>query len=402
LTLQDLLALGALVVGLVAVPASLVTYRDARRGRRAQALRHTLTALPRRLPRLIDLHRRAAAGRWTIIGLDLLVRPGWIPDVPYPLADVTLHHERAPQPDPAEARRRAAAVFADLRLGPTGRYSGVLRDVAGMTSLFDGRIYRPIEIDVRHNRLAISVTAGSYFDMLDTSEVLALESALHSNDGELGREPYRRFLDDPFDLSNRVACLGIGTLTVRVDGNRSTFFLHHRDPQRVAGSADLVGVVPAGEFTPSDISAEAMENDLDLWHTVMREYAEEFLGAEDAQGQGSRWIDYDDEPPYRELQEGLAGGAVRISVLGIGLEPLTWKPQLLTVCRIDAACFDAVFGQMVQRNDEGRLLVGRGSGLPFDEQTVERYASSTSTAPTARDTLRLAWRHRTHLGIGPS
>ncbi|OLT23765.1 hypothetical protein BJF78_31540 [Pseudonocardia sp. CNS-139] len=316
---------------------------------------------------------------------------------PYPLAEITVR-AAGPGPDPEAGRRRAAAVLAGPR---HARYSAVLRTAGGMTSLFDGRIYRPLRIETVAGRLAITVTDGSYFDFLDTSDVLGLETELGRRGDRPGREPYRRFLRDPFDLANRVASLGIGVLTVRAAGERCTFFLHHRDPRHVAGSADLVAVVPAGEFAPSDISAEAVDNDRDLWRTVMREYAEEFLGAEDAQGRGARWIDYDGEPPYRDLQDGLATGAVRVSVLGLGLEPLTWKPQLLTVCRIEAPLFDAVFGAMVRRNEEGTLLVGRGRGLPFDERTVTRYVSSPATAPSTRDTLRLAWRHRHHLGIGP-
>ncbi|MBM0230642.1 hypothetical protein JNW91_01360 [Micromonospora sp. STR1_7] len=57
-------------------------------------------------------------------------------------------------------------------------------------------------------------------------------------------------------------------------------------------------------------------------------------------------------------------------MLGLRLSPLTWRPELLTVCIIDAEVFDAVLKNMVRKGLKGTLVVGReGQGLPFDQKT---------------------------------
>jgi hypothetical protein len=67
---------------------------------------------------------------------------------------------------------------------------------------------------------------------------------------------------------------------------------------------------------------------------------------------------------------------------------------------IEAEQFDLIFGGMVLRTGEGIILAGpHHEGLPFNRETVTRYADSLNTRSAARACLMLAWRHRQHLGI---
>jgi hypothetical protein len=288
-----------------------------------------------------------------------------------------------------------------LQLGDITNYSTALTRVAGMTSLFDGKIYRLVDADLKSDSKQMAFTESSYFAYLDSSEVLAFETArVASKRWPSGRKTHRRHLADPFDFRNRVVGLGIDTLTIRSCGDKAGFFLHRRDPSRVVNNAGQIGLIPAGEFTPSDLSIETTENDFDLWKNIMREYAEEFLGFVDAQGQGGRWLDYVKEAPYRQLADAKARGKLKVKVLGLGLDPLPWKPELLTVCVIEAQSFDAIFGRMVRRNSEGLILAGGGKeGLPFDAVTIERYCKDDDISLNAKACLQLAWRFRADLRL---
>lgn len=195
----------------------------------------------------------------------------------------------------------------------------------------------------------------------------------------------RRRIADPFDLTNRVASLGILTLIIKRGRLGPTFLMHKRSGRFVVGDA-VDHVVPAGEFTPSDISLRAVEEDLDLWRNMAREYAEELLGMPDAQGQGGRRLDYVGATPYREMYAALAADKVRVRAFGVGLDPLTFKPELLTVAVFDESVFDAVFPQPLQGSVEGVII----EDIPFNRESVNQYISSPSTRHGAKACLELA------------
>ena len=62
--------------------------------------------------------------------------------------------------------------------------------------------------------------------------------------------------------------------------------MHRRDKDNVTEAPEVMHVVPAGEFTPSDIGLQAVRRDFDLWRNIVREYVEEFLDVEEAYGKG--------------------------------------------------------------------------------------------------------------------
>jgi hypothetical protein len=401
MTLQDWVAIGALVSGVLALPAARAAVLSSRNSDREDEFRAQFATLRRDQPQLTQLLLDGAPEPWRLPDFPMLGKPGWVPDAPFDLDEVSMKWEDTTETD-VEASRSAAKVIRSLRLGRVTDYSSALTKIAGLTDLFDGKIYRLLDAALSSNNRSLAFTESSYFAYLDTSEVLAFEAALRASARKRidGRNTHRRRLVDPFDFRNRVASLGIDTLTIRADRDSAGFFLHHRDPKRVVNNSGLIGVTPSGEFTPSDVSSEAVANDFDLWKNIMREYAEELLGAEDAQGQGGRWIDYAAESPYRELNEARAAGLLTVKVLGLGVDPLPWKPELLTVCVIDAVAFDVIFAKMVKQNDEGLIITGKGrEGLPFDAATIRRYCDDKNISPNARACLELSWKSRAELGL---
>jgi hypothetical protein len=402
LTLQDVLTAGALLVALLALPSAWISSRAAKRSNGAEVFLAHSRSLREEQSSLAACVFERSPQDWRDGGIPMLARPEWIPSAPFDLEDLVIAWKEADDGQEVEKARRAAArVLSPLQIAPISRYSDALVQIAGISALFDGTVYRLLDVDLASDAKRMLFTSSSYFPYLDTCEVLAFEAELRRSAGKRidGRGTLRRELVDPFELRNRVTILGINALTVRVENDRARFFLHRRNPKQVVNNSGLLGLIPAGEFAPSDVSSEARLNDFNIWRNIMREYAEELLGADDAQGQGGRWIDYANTFPYRELEQARARGNLRIKILGLGIDPLTWKPELLTICLIEAKEFDSIFTPVPNRNDEGTILTGNGDGLPFNVRTVAQYCTESAISPNAKAALQLAWQFRTELGL---
>jgi hypothetical protein len=68
--------------------------------------------------------------------------------------------------------------------------------------------------------------------------------------------------------------------------------MHRRDGAKVAVAMNVTNVAPAGEFQPHSDVLPVWRADLNMWHNVMREYAEELLGLPESMGQGGTVINY--------------------------------------------------------------------------------------------------------------
>lgn len=364
--------------------------------------------------------------------IPLLVKPGWIPEIPLALDQVRL--EWQPLEESEELSRRSLDVAREKtqRYWPRSRdlkdtYHEVIRriEVPNPDLFYDGSSFRLLEIttqlpvdDARSGsegggpgRVVMRFGPGRYFDALDTTDVIGYETALLSVSASRRafrrridpmRGAYREWLNTPFNLDRRCAIPGVCTLTIRRSNSGSTFILHERNPERVALAQGVTHVTPAGEFQPKNLSATARRSDLNIWANIAREYAEELLGLEQARGQpldtqsGERY-----EKAVRTLTAAHTSGAVAVRYLGVGLDPLTWKPEILTVAIFDAAVFDEAFADIVHENDEGRLVFAderMRAGIPFRAEDV-RHHSYGRMLTAGQACLRLAWRHRAILGI---
>ena len=126
-------------------------------------------------------------------------------------------------------------------------------------------------------------------------------------------------------------------------------------------------VIPVGIFQPSGDAPWNEANDFDLWRGMLREFAEELLGADEDHGSERAPIDYDRWPFARAMTDALRDGRIRAYCLGLGADPLTFALDLLTAVVIDAPLYDELFGELAERNAEGTVLKPR----PFDEATID-------------------------------
>jgi hypothetical protein len=344
-----------------------------------------------------------------IPGTRLLARPGWIPDRPVPLQHVQLTWAAEA---PAAPISGAAAELDRIRPlrddgTPYRRYADAVASLA-RPRLFENRVcYRLLDVDSNANRPSLTFGPGTYFDVINICEAAAHEFTASQMDGhvaEAAATPFRAAVGDPTDLGRRPVMAATSTMTIRLD--RATgdaeFVLHWRDPAKVASGGGLYQVMPVGMFQPSHDAPWNEANDFDLWRSISRELSEELLGSTEDYGSSTQPIDYDAWDFYRALRHAREQGRLRVFWLGLGIDPLTYVTDMLTVAVFDADLFDQTFQRLVTTNDEGHRVeledgTGRASGIPFRADQIMRLTHDEPMQPAGAALLHLAWKHRAEL-----
>jgi hypothetical protein len=338
----------------------------------------------------------------------LLCHKEWIPDRPLGLDEVKLSWTERPPPPAVDGSEPASAHVRPERADGE-RYRTYADALAALDppALFENRpSYRLLVAHLAGAMGRLDLTRGRYFDGVDIGEALAHELAAWDSDPHPAgapRLPLRDLIGDPCDLSRRSAMPAITTLTLRwAAAGDASFLLHRRDPAQVTHAGGLYQVIPVGIFQPADDNPASEQNDLSLWRSMAREFSEELLATgEDYQHLGSP-LDYDPWPFYRELSTACKTGRLRVSCLGVGVDPLTLAVDILTTAVFDSDLFDTTFDRLVTANAEGCVIASQGAvgapGLPFTSEAVDRFGSGAEPMQAAGAAiLQLAWRHRNSL-----
>ena len=361
-----------------------------------------------------ELAVRAAVGyprETRLAGTPLLAPPAWRLPAPVPLDGIRLEFRPdAPRPDLPDLAALAPHLLPERADGTRyRRYSDVVTALAA-PSVFENRpIYRLVDANLADKsgpRLVFG--RGRFFDGVDAGgaaghEFAAAElarpvglaehdPAARTGSGTAARCPYRAALGGPTGLARRSATLAVSALTLRYDrsAGTATFPLHYRHPGKVSHAGGLYQVIPVGVFQPSGEAPWNEANDFSLWRGLLREYAEELLGADEDYGSERAPIDYAAWPLARVMTDALADGRVRAWCVGVGADPLTFALDLLAVVVIDAPVYDDLFGDLVDANAEGRVIRPR----PFDEPSVTELLNDTPLQAAAAALLTLALAHR--------
>jgi hypothetical protein len=348
---------------------------------------------------------RAAAGYPAadrVAGTPLLAPPAWRPRIPVPLGDVRLEfREHAPAPRVTDAAGIAPALLPARADGTRyRRYSDVVRELAS-PAIFENRsTYRLLDVDLAGERPHLTFTRGRFFDGVDVGGPAAHEftkAALPRGDGPPATPRQdalrlRHAIGNPWDPAARPAGIAVSALTLRHDraAGTASFPLHWRDPARVGHAGGMYQVIPVGIFQPSGEAPWNEANDFDLWRGMLREFAEELLGADEDHGSERAPIDYDRWPFARAMTDALRDGRIRAYCLGLGADPLTFALDLLTAVVIDAPLYDELFGELAERNAEGTVLKPR----PFDEPTIAELIANEPVQAAGAALLYLAIAHR--------
>jgi hypothetical protein len=360
--------------------------------------RHELTEAASRL--------YPAAARVGTTGL--LCREGWIPDRPLELDEVKLTWTERPPPPAVDGGEPASAHVRPERAD--GEHYRTYADALAALdppALFENRpSYRLLAAHLTGGKGRLDLTRGRYFDGVNIGEALSHELAARDSDPQPAGAPglpLRDLIGDPCDLPRRSAMPAITTLTLRrATPGDASFLLHRRDPAKVTHAGGLYQVIPVGIFQPADGNPASEQNDLSLWRSMAREFSEELLAtSEDYQHLGSP-LNYDRWPFYRQLSTARKTGRLRVSCLGLGVDPLTLAVDILTTAVFDSDLFDTTFDGLVAANAEGRVIASQGAscapGVPFTSEAVDRFAGGAEPMQAAgAATLQLAWRHRNSL-----
>jgi hypothetical protein len=148
-----------------------------------------------------------------------------------------------------------------------------------------------------------------------------------------------------------------------------------------------------GDGQPSGEAPHNERNDFSLWRCMIREFAEELCGYSEEYGSEAHPIDYPAWPFAQRLNRAIDDGQLHIWCLGLGVDPLTYATDLLTVAVLDSTIFDELFSTTPRDNAEGKLLPAQ----EFDPEVINRLTTREPMQAAGAATLRLAWRHRDHL-----
>jgi hypothetical protein len=326
-----------------------------------------------------------------VAGTGLLAAPSWRPAAPIPLRDISLVSGTEPAvPDVETLRNRAAELLPD----GYRRYSDAMRALAAPTVFENRRTYRLTGAAFDGGTPGLAFSRGRYFDSIDLGEAAAHEFAAAS----LGSDPVglRAAISDPCDLRRRPVNLAISTLTLRRSRRtgRASFLLHWRDPAKVGHAGGMLQVVPVGVFQPSGEASWNEANDFSLWRCAVREFAEELGGHGEDYDSEKGPVDYDGWPFARRMTAALDAGEITAWCLGLGVDPLSYAADLLTVVVLDDEIFGELFGMSSaagpEHNAEGVVLAAR----PFDSDTVSRAVRTEPMQAAGAAVLALAWAQR--------
>jgi hypothetical protein len=325
----------------------------------------------------------------------LLSTPLWLPHEPIPLDHIKLQYTHAEEFDGI-----TGAEPIVQRLLPTradgARYRTYSDAVAALAApaIFENRsTYRLLRADLQTNPYMI-FGSGHYFDGIDVGDAVAHEFTAATL-SEIATQDLRTAIGDPCNPARRLMNAAISTLTLRCDRavGAVTFPLHRRDGDRVGHAGGMYQVLPVGVFQPAGEEPWNTTNDFSLWRCVVRELAEELRGDAEDYDSHRGPIDYAAWPFAHQLTRALDTAQVHAFCLGIGVDPLTFATDILTVVTIDAPLYDELFGEIADANTEGSIT----PVVPFTTQTIERYASTEPMQAAGAGLLRLAWRHRSIL-----
>ncbi len=328
-------------------------------------------------------------------GTPLLSTPLWLPDEPIPLDHIKLQYTPAEKFDGITGTEPIVQRLLPTRADGTKyrTYSDAVATLAA-PAIFENRsTYRLIRANLRSNPYMI-FGSGHYFDGIDLGDAVAHEFTAATL-SEIVTQDLRTAIGDPHNPTRRLMNVAISTLTLRCDraAGAVTFPLHRRDGARVGHAGGMYQVLPVGIFQPAGEEPWNTANDFSLWRCIIRELAEELRGDVEDYDTHRGSIDYDTWSFAHQLTRALDTAQVHAFCLGIGVDPLTFATDILTVVTIDAPMYDELFGDIADTNTEGMII----PVVPFTAQTVERYTSIEPMQAAGAGLLRLAWRHRSTL-----
>ena len=280
-------------------------------------------------------------------------------------------------------------------------------------------------IEVKDDSVEMTVEMGNYDDFYNTCVFLLYELThdvfVNGNQKVLvdlkgnGKQLRYRKKIDTRSFDNRFASIGINTLTilknvpvdyldrdaikkdkdrdekdrmfdegkhVRKDCDKRDYFIMHIRGNDVAEGPGLYHVVPAGSYQPTEIKEgqKTVYRNMDPASTVIKEFAEEVLkegGSNDLVSEG--WLNAIREKMVHKLY-----------FLGIALEPVNLKTEMLSVLVIDVEktnCSEVNIIESIFHFEED--VEGKIKLMPLEKMYFDQFSDNLRTAPAGKAILGL-------------
>jgi hypothetical protein len=271
------------------------------------------------------------------------------------------------------------------------------------------------------NGIKLSFRKAYYFDYIDCGELLALElirefrfvgeadrlRILRANPtSAVTRDLFRKLdkrlklrslLGEWCDVGRRPSVAGVNMLTVFQDRDtgEATFPMMKRS-SLIGSAAGTVHVIPAGEFQPTSDAPPDWFLHCTLWQTILRETAEELLNHPEAESHSMQMEELAKTEPVASMLKMIRNGKWKTYFLGLGLDPLTLKPEILVSSVIDLHDFRVAFkdylpkGELPREDSEGDIhRTGSGWGACLSLKNLCIYRDDPNALPAASGCIEL-------------
>ncbi len=332
--------------------------------------------------------------------IPLLVDPNWLPAVPIPFKQIKLHWS----PDTPPSTHLDSALDHRLEFELKKRKSQ------------NRPVYRLNSASAGAGGLELTFSHDTYVSYVNTCEAMLWSTAVATVRFLISRG-YTKFVPDreyeilrasantimtndpyrtkvvPNLFTNRCASVGVNALTIiRRQGSFPIFLMHRRgEVNREASST--YHVIPAGTFQPILWNDREHATEFDIDFTLLREFAEEcYNDKADEEGHLDDSI-AEIRKKNRRLDATLqlhAQGAIKTFFMGLSIDPVTLKPEVLALCLADLTTLKASIGEFQEQYEGVRVQE------PFDRQRIadllER-AQQERLLSAAMGCLALAHKH---------
>lgn len=311
----------------------------------------------------------------------LVTRPGWLLDPPVELT------KRADHPPLC---LEVPDVTGPKLFHGHGDYASVKR--SGVAKWFNGLTFRVLDIKAEGGSLAFTFGKGDYEDYVNTCEYRGAELAdahLRGRPIEESELPHRGKPEAIFDFAQRSAFPGVNCV-VFLKGYeddtvqpRANYFAMHLRGKDVLEAQNTNHVVPAGGHQPG-ATTYGPDNEQDIWQTAVREFVEELFNKKEVAEikRGGNILAH--QQVQRAVDAIFLSGRAKVFLLGVGLDPLTTKPEILVAIVVDwwAVVKDRRLERYVTERSEDD---GRDKFIPL--KIKENYEGVVRFPPLSRESL---------------
>jgi hypothetical protein len=327
--------------------------------------------------------------------IPVLSKPHFLPNEPLEISHLTLEWDEEEQ------------SFAE----PTTQIASILQSQKPENELYDGYLYRLLST----NGEQFCFCPGSYFKFFNTCEYLSYELAhaivnhqVVCNIVKEGRQQdFQKVVDflmeneqlipqislsDPFDFPSRCTAFGTCALVIIKRPNDLPQFILNRRSEKLSETPALLHVIPAGTFQPNFNDDRFHQNEFSFRENIVREFVEELLEDKclrlpDAQDV-LNFIDM--YPPIgQDFRRGIIEqNRFSLWYLGMVIDPMNLKPEILTVLMIHEAELRCIKFQRFQKSWE----TGKIERYEFTKDRLKKFLKET-LVPTGKAHIWLALKH---------